>query len=106
VTEGDRKVGALGCTYAMLVLVQAVAAACGWARQPADDAIDEAIAAFDDFILANTSSHLTRPMLEDAKRHVAIGHCESPNYEILRQIRSASPNQNSEAGESTSLDAG
>jgi hypothetical protein len=93
VTEGDQKVGALGCTYAMWVLVQAVTAACGWARQPADDAIDEAIAAFDDFILANTSSHLTRPMLEDAKRHVATDHCESPNYEILRQIRSASPNQ-------------
>ena len=78
VTEGDRKVGALGCTYAMFVLVQAVTAACGWARQPADDAIDEAIAAFDDFILANTSSHLTRPMLEDVKRHVATGHLRKP----------------------------
>ena len=58
-TEGDQNVGALGCTYAIFVLVQAVTEACGWARQPADDAIDEAIAAFDDFILANTSSYLT-----------------------------------------------
>jgi hypothetical protein len=101
-TEGDWKVAALGCTHVMLVFVQAVAAACGWARQPADDAIDEAIAAFDDFILANTSSHLTRPMLEDVKRGAAASlrgistsqqYCEDPNYETIRQIRSLSPDQ-------------
>jgi len=100
-TEGDWKVAALGCTHAIFVLAQAVTAACGWARQPADDAIDEAIAAFDDFILANTSSHLTRPMLEDLKRGVASSlrgkstgpQCEDPNYEMLRQMRRASPDQ-------------
>jgi hypothetical protein len=101
-TEGDWKVAASGCTYVIYLLVQAVTAACGWARQPADDAIDEAIAAFDDFILANTSSHLTRPMLEDVKRGAAASvrgistsqqYCEDPNYEPIRQIRSLSPDQ-------------
>jgi hypothetical protein len=101
-TEGDWKIAALGCTHAIFVFVQAVTAACGWARQPADDAIDEAIAAFDDFILANTSSHLTRPMLEDVKRGVAASlrrvstsrkYCEDPNYELIRQIGSLSPDQ-------------
>jgi len=101
-TEGDQKVGALGCTYAIFVEVQAATALCGWARGPADDAIDEAIAAFDDFILANTSDHLTRSMLEDVKRGAAAAlrgrstgqpHCESANYEILRQVRNASPDK-------------
>jgi hypothetical protein len=100
-TDGDWKVAALGCAHAIFVYARAVTAACGWARQPADDAIDEAIAAFDDFILANTSSHLTRPMLEDLKRGVASSprgkstgpQCEDPNYEMFRQMRRASPDQ-------------
>jgi hypothetical protein len=102
-TEGDWKVAALGCTYAIYLEVQAVTAACGWARQPADDAIDEAIAAFEDFILANTSSHLTRPMLEDLKRGAAVSrrvrstgqqYCEGPTtLNFFGKFRSASPAQ-------------
>jgi hypothetical protein len=101
-TEGDQKVGALGCTYAIYLEVQAATALCGWARGPTDDAIDEAIAAFDDFILANSSDHLSRFMLEGVKRGAASAlrgrstgqpHCESANYDILRQVRSANPDK-------------
>ena len=94
--------GRVVCPWAILLAVQVATADCGWARQPADDAIDEAIAAFEDFILANTSSHLTRPMLEDLKRGAAASlrgrstgqqYCEDRNFEFLRQARSASPDQ-------------
>jgi hypothetical protein len=97
-TEGDQKVGALGCAYAILVEVQARTAICDWARQPADDAIDEAIAALEDFMLAN-SSRLTRPMLEEIKRIPTTrlrGHqeyCGDRNNELIRQFRDASPSQ-------------
>jgi hypothetical protein len=98
-TEGDWKVAALGCTYVVFVSVQAFTAACGWARQPADDAIDEAIVALDDFILANTSSHFTRPMLEDLKRQVwrpTGQYCENPN-ELVTKFRNATADQLREA---------
>lgn len=102
ITQGDQKAGALGCTYTIFLEAQALATACGWTRQPADDAIDKAIATLDDFILANASSHLTRPMLEDLKRSVAAPlrgkstgpqYCEERNYELIWQIRSTSTDQ-------------
>jgi len=91
------------CPWLILLAVQARTADCGWARQPADDAIDEAIAAIDDFILANTPSHpMTRPMLEELKRNVTAGlrgsstrqqYCDGHNIEFLQQIRSRDPDQ-------------
>ena len=100
--ELDRS-AAVMCPWAILLAVQARTADCGWARQPADDAIDEAIAAIDDFILANTPSHpITRPMLEDLKRSAAAGlrgsstrqqYCEDRNNEFLQQIRSLGPDR-------------
>ncbi len=97
-TEGDWKVAAMGCAYVIFLEVQERTAICGWARQPADEAIDEAIAAFDEFMLANSSS-LTRPMLEEIKRVGAARlrgdhqYCEDPNHKPIRQIRSLSPDQ-------------
>ena len=104
--EVDRS-AAVMCPWLILLAVQARTADCGWARQPADDAIDEAIAAIDDFILAYTPSHpMAHPMLEDLKRSAAAGlrgsstrqqNCEDRNNEFLQQIRSNSPDQIREA---------
>jgi hypothetical protein len=86
----------------MYLSVQAHTAACGLARRPVDDAIDGAIVAIDEFILANSSLHPTRAMLEDFKRRAAESHlnlvrqrglqksCESPDLEPFRNI---SPDQ-------------
>ena len=92
---------AVMCPWLIFLAVQARTADCGWARQPVDDAIDEAIAAIDDFILANTPGHpMTRPTLEDLKRSASAGlrgsstrqqYCEGPNNEFLQQIRSYGP---------------
>jgi hypothetical protein len=91
--------GAVLCSWSINLSVQARTADCGWARRPVDDAIDEAITAIDDFILANSSLHPTRPMLEDFKRRAAESerrivtrerYCESRNSEF---IRSADPDR-------------
>ncbi|WKA29433.1 hypothetical protein [Bradyrhizobium roseum] len=63
--------GAVLCAWSMYLSVQAKTAACGLQRRPTDDAMDEAIAAIDQFILANSSLHPTRPMLEEFKRSAA-----------------------------------
>jgi hypothetical protein len=47
--------GAVLCIWAIYLSIQATTADCGWTRRPVDDAIDEAIAAIDEFILANSS---------------------------------------------------
>jgi hypothetical protein len=67
--------GAVLCSWSINLSVQARTADCGWARRPVDDAIDEAITAIDDFILANSTLHPTRPMLEDFKRRAAESEC-------------------------------
>jgi hypothetical protein len=71
-------------------------------RGPADDAIDEAIGAIDEFILANSSLHPTRTMLDDFKRGATESHtaamrrngmkasCENRDFERLRR---ATPDQ-------------
>jgi hypothetical protein len=63
----DKK-GAVLCAWGIYLIVQMHTAACGWARQPVDDAIDQAIADMEAFILANSSVFRTRAMLEDFKR--------------------------------------
>jgi hypothetical protein len=77
-------------------------AACGLPRRPVDDAMDEAVVAIDEFILANSSLHPTREMLDQFKRRAAQSDlrfisraglkqvCESGD---LEHFRSASPEQ-------------
>ncbi|SRR5258708_28188351 len=91
--------GAVLCIWSIHLSVQARAAECGWARRPVDDAIDEAIKAIDEFILANSSLHPTRPMLEDFKRRAAESerrivtrerYCDNRDSEF---VRSADPDR-------------
>jgi hypothetical protein len=60
--------GAVLCAWSIYLAVQARTAACGLARRPVDDAIDQAIVEIDQFILSNSSLHPTRAMLDDFKR--------------------------------------
>jgi hypothetical protein len=62
--------GAALCGWMIYVLVQGATAGCGLARRPVDDAIDESIVAIEEFILANSTQHLTRAMLEEGKRNL------------------------------------
>jgi hypothetical protein len=92
--------GAVLCSWSILLSIQAQAAECGLARRPGDDAIDQAIAAIDEFILKNSSLRPTRQMLDDFKRRAAESqrnnfrqrgdYCDNPFAESLR---SSDPNQ-------------
>jgi hypothetical protein len=66
--------------------VQAETAACKLARKESDDAIDEAIAAMDEFILANSSLKPTRAMLEDFKRRAAEQHLNVARRQGLQKF--------------------
>src|SRR5689334_21061649 len=55
--------GAVLCTWSIYLSIQAETAACGLTRRPSDDAMDEAIVAIDEFILANSSLRPTRVAL-------------------------------------------
>jgi hypothetical protein len=66
--------GAVLCAWSIYLSIQAETTACGMARRPVDDAFDEAIAAIDEFILANSSLHPTRAALDDFKRRAAESH--------------------------------
>src|SRR5258708_2715282 len=66
--EDKSGAGAVLCLWSIYLSVQAQTAACALPRRPVDDAIDQAIVAIDEFVLANSSLHPTRPMLEDFKR--------------------------------------
>lgn len=68
--ESDPK-GAVLCSWGIYLAVQAQTAICALPRRPSDDAIDQAVAAIDDFIIANSSLHPTRAMLDDFKRRAA-----------------------------------
>ena len=89
--EDKSGAGAVLCSWMILMSFQAQAAACALPRQPIDDAMDEAIVAIDEFILANSSLHPTRHMIESFKRdwsqRARSGplYCEDP---ALRQLRS------------------
>ena len=90
--------GAVLCTWSFYLSIQAETAACGLARRPTDDAINEAIVAIDEFILANSSLHPTRTMLDEFKRRAAESHlaiaqrqglqkfCGEPGLEHVRSI--------------------
>jgi hypothetical protein len=79
----------------------AVLCACSLPRRPVDDAIDQAIAAIDDFILANSSLHPTKAMVDAFKHDVAASEvsgarrfkpdfCKGPD---LEHFRSPAPEQ-------------
>ena len=94
--------GAVLCAWSLYLSIQAETAACGLTRRPTDDAMDEAIVAIDEFILANSSLHPTRTMLDEFKRRAAESHlaiaqrqglqkfCSRPDLEHFRSI---SPDQ-------------
>jgi hypothetical protein len=63
--------GAVLCAWSIYLSIRAKTAACGLQRRPTDDAMDEAIAAIDEFILANSSLHPIRPLLEEFKHRAA-----------------------------------
>ncbi|WP_315713784.1 MULTISPECIES: hypothetical protein [unclassified Bradyrhizobium] len=90
--------GAVLCSWALFLSVQAQTAMCELPRGPNDDAIDEAIVAIDDFILANSSLKPTRTMLDEFKRRAASAQtaqarqaglqdrCKSRDIEHFRSI--------------------
>ncbi len=85
--------GAVLCLWSIYLSVQAETAACALPRRPADDAIDQAIVAMDDFILANSSLHPTKAMLEAFKRDAVASDlrelgpqiCKGSNLEGFRR---------------------
>jgi hypothetical protein len=94
--------GAVLCAWSVYLSIQAETAACGLTRRPSDDAMDEAIVAIDEFILANSSLRPTRAALEEFKRRAAESDlafarrqglqnfCSRPD---LERFRSISPDQ-------------
>jgi hypothetical protein len=70
--ETDKSgVGAVLCVWSIYLSVQARTATCALPRRPVDDAIDQLIAAIDEFIIANSSLHPTKAMLEEFKQRAA-----------------------------------
>jgi hypothetical protein len=69
--EDKSGAGAVLWLWSIYLSVQTQTAACALPRRPVDDVIDQAIVAIDEFVLANSSLHPTRPMLEDFKRRAA-----------------------------------
>jgi len=95
--EADRSgAGAVLCAWSIYLSVQNYMRSCAVAQSPADDVIDEAIVAIDDFILANSSLHPTRAALEAFRRRVAESDarrksgdrtiCENRDLEHLRGV--------------------
>ncbi|WP_172131230.1 hypothetical protein [Bradyrhizobium aeschynomenes] len=90
--------GAVLCAWSIYLSIQAQTAMCELPRRSTDDAIDEAIVAIDEFILANSSLKPTRAMLEEFKRRAASAdiargqarglqnHCRSSDLERFRSI--------------------
>lgn len=100
--QADTGAGAVLCVWSLYLTVQAETAACAMTRLPVDDAIDQAIAAIDEFILANSSLRPTRAMLDDFKRRVAESHlnfagrhgmARSCGSRDIERFRTASPDQ-------------
>jgi hypothetical protein len=91
--------GAVLCVWSVYLSVQAQTAACKLPRRPADDAMDDAVAEIDEFIIANSSLHPTHQMLEEFKRRAAASlmrsaqaqdiqkFCASPDLEHFRSIK-------------------
>ncbi|MDR2219471.1 MAG: hypothetical protein LBE24_02715 [Methylobacillus sp.] len=93
--------GAVLCSWAIYVEVQAITAACQKPRKPADDAIDAAIVDIDKFIIANSSERPTQANLDEFKHRVTgtaspeqiKEYCAQPDDPIINEIRSMSPDK-------------
>jgi hypothetical protein len=72
--------GAVLCTWSIYLSVQQVTKICGLPRRTTDDAIDKAIEAIDEFIIANSSLRPNKRMIEEFK-HAA----EQQQLRLLRQ---------------------
>ena len=91
----------IACSYGILLFSQVFTAYCGWTRRPADDAIDDAIAAIEDYVVANSSPPPTRPTLEDLKQRAAEHfrggltrqQCEGRDAEFYGGIRNTDADQ-------------
>lgn len=85
--EADRSgAGAVLCAWSIYLTVQHYTKSCDLVRGPADDAIDEAIVAIDDFILANSSLHPSRVALEAFKRRSETEATATRNFCANRDI--------------------
>jgi hypothetical protein len=98
--EDKSGAGAVLCAWSLYLSIQEQTATCAWPRRPVDDAIDQAVVDIDEFILANSSLHPTRPMLDKFKHDAAAGEIKSarrwrgPQFcknEDLEGFRSSSP---------------
>ncbi|MGA8495801.1 MAG: hypothetical protein WB764_09985 [Xanthobacteraceae bacterium] len=69
--ETDKQGGAVLCAWSIYLSVRTQTTACAFPPHPVDAVIDEAIAAIDEFIIANSSLHPTPAMLEDFKHRAA-----------------------------------
>ncbi|MGJ5176835.1 hypothetical protein ACQR16_07820 [Bradyrhizobium oligotrophicum] len=90
--------GAVLCAWSIYLSIQAETAICKLPRRPTDDAIDEAVGAIDEFILANSSLKPTPTMLDEFKRRAAAADlaqgqraglqafCQRPDLERFRSI--------------------
>lgn len=93
--------GAVLCVWSIYLSIQAKTATCALPRRPVDDAIDQLIVAIDEFIIANSSLHPTKAMLEEFKQRAAASEarriqqtgldaCKSGD---LERFRSSTPEQ-------------
>ncbi|MCP4381866.1 MAG: hypothetical protein GY798_10735 [Hyphomicrobiales bacterium] len=80
--ERDTNGGAVLCAWSIYLAVQTVTSACRLPPGPVDDAIDEAIVAMDDFILAHSSLHPTRSMLDNFKGELAASRFPAVEWEL------------------------
>ena len=96
--EDKSGAGAVLCVWSLYLSIQAETADCALPRRPVDDAIDQAIVAIDEFILANSSLHPTKTALQNFKRDasasaVAAAHrsqgtkfCSNGDLEMFRGL--------------------
>ena len=55
------------CAWEIYVALQAATSHCGWERQPIDDAVDDAVATIDGFIIENSSVAVSQKQLDESK---------------------------------------
>jgi hypothetical protein len=98
----DKGAGAVLCAWSVYLSVRRQTTACAFSRQPVDDTIEEAITAIDGFIIANSSLHPTREMLEDFKRRAGeadlryarqLGMQKYCANDLTQHLRSQTPDQ-------------
>jgi len=77
--------GAVLCSWWIYLSVQMFTDACKWPRQPADDAIDEAIVDIDKFIIANSPEHPTQAMLDEAKRCWDVKNLSQQEQDLVKK---------------------